>query len=199
MTNLDLLPTIIETTGTKTSWKFDGASVASSCPSGRTRTVVSATGETSTLTDGFEKAVERSVHYAGVVTNVGPVRNVAAVGASASLVGKPLTATQENSDVVTWTVNQKKQFANVSNERGARVPALITGLVRVNGALDAGTEGIVVVDGIAAGVVGELSGARGLVEYTAILDYTLLTSGTHSVELFVRDAAGVVTRVGAPK
>jgi hypothetical protein len=199
MTNLDLLPTIIETTGTKTSWKFAGSSVASSCPSGRTRTVVSATGEASTLTDGFEKAVERSVHYAGVVTNVGPARKVAAVGASASLIGSPLTATQQNPAVTKWTVNQKKQFANVSNERGARVPSLITGVVRVNGALDEGVEGIVVVDGIAAGVIGELSGARGLVEYTAILDYTLLGTGTHSVELFIRDAAGVVTRVGAPK
>jgi hypothetical protein len=69
----------------------------------------------------------------------------------------------------------------------------------VNGSLDEGAEGIVVVDGIAAGVMGELSGARGLVEYTAILDYTLLGAGSHSVELFVRDSSGVVTRVGAPK
>jgi len=199
MTNLDLLPTIIETTGTKTSWDFAGTSVASSCPTGRTRTVVSATGESSAIDDGFEKAIERAAHYAGIVSNVGPAHKVAAVGASASLIGKPLKATAQDPNVVTWTVNQKKQFSNVAGERGARVPSLITGLVRVNGSLDEGAEGIVVVDGIAAGVMGELSGARGLVEYTAILDYTLLGAGSHSVELFVRDSSGVVTRVGAPK
>jgi hypothetical protein len=199
MSNLDLLPTIIETTGTKTSWKFVGESVASSCPAGRARTVVSATGETATLNDGFEKVVERAAHYAEIVSNVGPVRKVAAIGTSASLIGKPLTAREQNPNVVTWTVNQKKQFSDGSKERGARVPSLITGLVRVNGSLDEGAEGIVVINGVAAGVVGELSGARGLVGYTAILDYTLLGAGSHTVELFVRDSTGVITRVGAPK
>lgn len=199
MTNLDLLPTIIETTGTKTSWSFGGKSVASSCPNGRTRQIVSATGETAVLSDGFEKAQERARHYATVVGNVGPIRNVAAVGASASMVGQPITAADQNSAVATWTVNQKKMFSNVSTERGARVPTLVTGLVRVNGSLEEGSEGIIAVDGIAAGVVGELSGARGLVQYTALLDYTLFSQGKHTIELFVRDAAGVVTRVGAPK
>ena len=199
MTNLDLLPTIIETTGTKTSWSFGGKSVATSCPSGRTRQIVSATGESAVLSDGFEKAQERAAHYANVVSNVGPIRNVAAVGSSASLIGQPITATEQNSAVATWTVNQKKMFSNVEMERGARVPSLVTGLVRVKGSLEYGSEGIIAVDGIAAGVIGELSGARGLVPYTALLDYTLFTQGNHAIELFVRDAAGVVTRVGAPK
>ena len=47
-------------------------------------------------------------------------------------------------------------------------------------------------------MIGELSGAREAVEYTAVLDYALLGAGTHSVELFVRSPDGVVTRVGAP-
>ena len=199
MTNLDLLPTIIETTGTKTSWSFGGKSVATSCPSGRTRQIVSATGESAVLSDGFEKTQERAAHYANIVSNVGPIRSVAAVGASASLIGQPVGAREKNSSVVTWTVNQKKMFSNVETERGARVPSLVTGLVRVNGSLDVGSEGIIAVDGIAAGVIGELSGARGLVPYTALLDYTLFTQGNHTVGLFVRDATGAVTRVGAPK
>ena len=199
MTNLDLLPTIIETTGTKTSWSFGGRSVASTCPSGRSRQVVSATGETAVLSDGFEKAQERAVHYASIVSNVGPIRKVAAVGASASIIGQPITASQQNDAVAAWTVNQKKMFSDVSTERGARVPTLVTGLVRVNGSLEEGSEGILAVDGVAAGVVGELSGARGLVQYTALLDYTLFSQGKHNIELFVRDASGLLTRVGAPK
>ncbi len=199
MTNLDLLPTIIEVTGTKTSWKFAGSSIASSCPSNRVRRVVSATGETSVLKDGFEKAVERAAHYATVVSNIGPARRVAAVGLSAELIGRPIASSELNSIVTAWTMNQKAMFSNVSDERGARVPSLLTGLVRINGSFDEGTEGIIAVDGIAAGVIGELSGARGLVSYTAILDYTLLTKGSHSVELFIRDANGVVTKAVSAK
>ena len=198
-TNLDLLPTIIETTGTKTSWTFAGQSLATSCPEGRTRQVVSATGETSVLKDGFEKAQERAAHYAGIVSNVGPIKKVAAVGSSASLIGKPIASAEVNQQVSAWTVNQKKMFTEVSQVRGARVPSLITGLVRVSGSFDEGTEGIVAVDGIAAGVLGELAGARGLIQYTALLDYSLFKEGSHTVELFVRDASGVITRVGVPK
>ena len=49
--------------------------------------------------------------------------------------------------------------------------------------VDIGTEGIVVVDGVAAGVIGELSGARDTIQFTAILDYALLGDGSHVVEL----------------
>ena len=198
-TNLDLLPTIIDTTATSTSWSFSGTSLANGCPEGRTRRVVSATGETSVLTDGFVKAKERAAHYAEIVSNVGNIEKVAAVGASAALIGQPIASANVNSQVTAWTVNQKEMFSNVVRVRGARVPTLITGLVRVSGSLDEGTEGIVAVDGIAAGVIGELAGARGLVNYTSILDYRMFKDGSHTVELFVRDAAGAITRVGAPK
>jgi hypothetical protein len=100
---------------------------------------------------------------------------------------------------MSWTLQQKKMFSSVSDTRGSRVPSLVTGAITLGQPLDMGAEGILVVDGIAAGVVGELSGARDTVEFTAILDYSLLGDGSHSVELFVRDVDGTVTRVGAPK
>ena len=53
-------------------------------------------------------------------------------------------------------------------------------------------------DGIAAGVIGELSGADSVVNFAAVLDYTLLTSGPHTVELFIRNLDGTLTSVGAP-
>jgi len=61
-----------------------------------------------------------------------------------------------------------------------------------------GTEGIITVDGIAAGVVGELSGAQSSVGYTVVLDYTLLTSGKHTVKLLIRNPDGSLTSAGAP-
>jgi hypothetical protein len=95
-------------------------------------------------------------------------------------------------------VAQKKMFANVSTQKGARVPSLITGKIQLAKPLDVGTEGVVVIDGVAAGVIGELSGARDVVSYTAILDYGLLTEGAHTVELYVRLPDGQLERAGKP-
>jgi hypothetical protein len=199
MSNLDLLPTILETTGTKTSWNFGGKSVAQSCPRNRVREVVSATGETALMPGGFEEVRGRLAYYSGMVGNKGPIRRVAAIGSSADLIGRPLSSDVINSEVATWMVNQKSSFKNVTNQRGGKVPSLITGTIRLATPVDLGTEGIIAIDGVAAGVVGELSGARDVVSYTAILDYTLLTTGDHTVELFVRSLDGVITKVGLPR
>lgn len=199
VTNLDVLPTIVDVTKTTSSWKWSGTSLAGECPSRKERRVVSATGETAVFDGGFEEARDRSNHYNTVVTRRGDARNIAAVGASASLIGQPLTASVQNSAVMSWTLQQKKMFSSVSDTRGSRIPSLVTGAITLGQPLDLGAEGILVVNGIAAGVVGELSGARDTVEFTAILDYSLLGDGSHSVELFVRDVDGTVTRVGAPK
>jgi hypothetical protein len=198
ITNLDLLPTIIDVTQTKSSWTFAGKSLAQNCPTGRTRNIVSATGEKAELAGGFEEVRERSAHYAQIVSNVGPIRKVAAVGESASLIGTRIGEHVADSRVANWTVKQKRLFQNVSGERGATIPGMITGEITVSQPLEQGTEGLVVVDGIAAGVIGELSSARSSVNFAAVLDYTLLTPGPHTVELFVRNPDGTLTSVGAP-
>ena len=198
MSNLDILPTIIDVTETETAWEFAGQSVAKDCPAGRTRTVVSATGETAVLSDGFEVVKERSDYYDSVVAREGSLRRVAGVGLSASLVGQALPTVANSTTVTGWSVTQKKMFTNVSTKEGARVPSLITGNIQLAKPLDVGTEGVVAIDGIAAGVIGELSGARDVVSYTAILDYGLLTEGAHTVELYVRLPDGQLERVGKP-
>ena len=199
VTNLDVLPTILDVTGTSTSWKFAGTSFANECPASRERRVVAATGESQVFSGGFSEAQARARHYADVVSNVGGIRRVAAVGASALLIGQPIGTAESNSSIASWTLAQKKMFTKVSDTRGSRVPSLITGTVTLSGPTDVGTEGIVVVNGVAAGVIGELSGARDVVEYTAILDYSLLTDGAHTVELYVRAPDGTLTKVGAPR
>lgn len=198
-TNLDILPTIIDVTETTTSWKFAGESLAKGCPSRDKRSVVSATGQTGNITTGFEDARDRAAHYATIVSNVGSLQKVAAIGQSASLIGTQLKDVATDQQVRGWKVLQKKWFVNVKGGRGSAVPSLITGSVEINGQLAAGTEGIVAVDGIAAGVIGELSNARDVAAFTAVLDYSLLTKGKHIVELYVRSPEGVVTRVGQPQ
>jgi hypothetical protein len=199
MSNLDLLPTIVETTGTKTSWTFGGKSVAQSCPTNRVREVVSATGETAVMSGGFEEVRDRLAYYSEMVSHEGPIRRIAAIGSSAELVGRKISSNVMNSEVATWKLNQKNNFKKVGDQRGAKVPSLVTGTIRLAGPVDIGTEGIIAIDGVAAGVVGELSGARDVVPYTAILDYTLLTPGDHTVELFVRAPDGAITKVGLPR
>jgi len=198
ISNLDLLPTIIDVTKTKTSWQFAGKSVAGTCPVGHARIVVSATGQTADFVEGFEAVRARSDYYNSVVGREGSLRRVAAVGLSAALVGHSMPTVPTSTAVSGWTVTQKKMFTNVSTQKGARVPSLITGDIQITQPLEDGTEGVVAIDGVAAGVIGELSGARDVVSYTAVLDYGLLTDGTHSVELYVRMPSGKLERVGTP-
>jgi hypothetical protein len=197
-TNLDLLPTIIDVMNTKTSWKFKGLSLANGCPDRSSRVVISATGQTANIATGFEDARSRAAHYAEIVSNRGPINKVASVGDAASLIGTKLPDVATNQQVKGWKLLQKKWFVNVSQSRGASIPSLITGSVQMSGELAAGTEGIVAIDGVAAGVIGELSNARDVAAFTAVLDYSLLTQGKHIVELYVRGADGVLTRVGQP-
>ena len=198
VSNLDLLPTILDVTATKTSWTFEGKSLAASCPPTRERKVVSATGESTVMSGGFEILEARANYYSTVVSNFGSMRDVAAVGVSAELIGMKIDASTEASEVQSWTLKQKRMFDDVSTTRGAKVPSLITGVITLNSSLEEGTEGIVAIDGIAAGIIGELSGARQSVPYTAILDYSLLTKGKHTVELFLRYPNGNIEAAVKP-
>ena len=198
-TNLDLLPTILDVTKAQTSWKFAGQSLADGCPARTTREVVSATGEIADIDTGFEQAVSRADHYASIVSNVGGIDRVAAIGRSARLIGSRIKSASTDSRVTSWTVDQRQLFDRVTVGRGAEIPSLLTGTVLVNSRLEEGTEGIVVVDGTAAGVIGELSNAQGKTAFTAILDYRAFTKGDHIVELFLRSPEGAITKVGSPR
>lgn len=198
VTNLDILPTVNDVLGTTSSWSFDGMSVREGCPSRGGRQVVAATGEKHTVTTGFAAARERADYYSMLVPNTGPVSRIAAVGQSAGLVGLPVPAAAQSTLVGSWTLRQRDAFAAIDGRPGTTVPATVTGTVTLSGPAVEGTEGIIAVDGIAAGVLGELSGQEGEVRFTAVLDIARLGAGVHTVELYVRDENGVITRVGPP-
>lgn len=198
VTNLDILPTVNAVLGTQSGWKFDGMSVLDGCPTRGGREVVAATGEKHTFTSGFAAARERADYYAMLVPNTGPVSRIAAVGQSAGLVGQPVSSVTQSPLVRSWVLKQRDAFAAIDGRPGSTVPATVTGTVTLTGPAVEGTEGIIAVDGIAAGVLGELSGQDGEVKFTAILDIARLGAGAHTVELFVRDENGTVTRVGPP-
>lgn len=194
VSNLDVLPTIVEATGTTTSWTFAGSSLAAGCPGGRERKVRSATGETAVLSEDFEAVRARAEYYAGLVANEGPISRVAAVGRSAPLVGTTLEVAAIDDSIASWSIDQIDGFRSVAGIAGTSVPAQVSGKVTLAASLPRGTEGIVTVDGVAAGVVGELDGASGEVKFTAILDPALIGAGDHDVGLVVRRPDGALSR-----
>ena len=196
--NLDVLPTVNAVLGPPPDWEFDGQPGRDACPSRGGREVVAATGEKHTFASGFAAARGRAEYYSMLVPNTGPVSRIAAVGQSAGLVGLPISAGTQSSLVGSWTLKQRDAFAAIDGRPGTTVPATVTGTVTLSGPAVEGTEGIIAVDGIAAGVLGELSGQEGEIRFTSVLDITRLGAGAHTVELFVRDENGTVTRVGPP-
>ncbi|NBQ99667.1 MAG: hypothetical protein EBT79_03425 [Actinobacteria bacterium] len=198
VTNLDILPTVNAVLGTESGWKFAGESLAADCPRTGGREVMSATGERHVFTTGFAAARDRAAYYAMLVPNSGPVSRIAAVGASADMVGLPISSATTSDLVRGWTLKQRDAFGAIDGRPGTTVPATVVGTVELSRPAVEGTEGIIAVDGIAAGVLGELSGQEGAVRFTAILDIARLGAGAHTVELFVRDENGTVTRVGPP-
>lgn len=199
VTNFDVLPTIVDVTDTQTSWVFAGRSLAASCPTGRERTVRSATGETAVMSEDFRAVVARVGVYDEMVDADGPVSRVAAIGRSAPLIGTILTDAQVGAPVddrvESWTLTQKRGFAQIAGSRGSSAPGQVTGTVTLARALPAGTEGIIAVSNRAAGVLGELSGVTGTVDFTSILDSEALTPGAHTVSLWLRAPDGTLSRV----
>ena len=147
---------------------------------------------------GFEVVRARADSYAMEVPNTGDATRIAAVGESAPLIGGPISSDVGSALVASWTLRQIDAFRNIDDSHGAPVPATVTGVVRLKSPAFEGTEAIIAVDGTAAGVIGEISGQEGNVKFTSVLNYALLTKGSHKVELFVRDENGIVTRVGPP-
>jgi hypothetical protein len=194
VSNLDIVPTIVDVTDTKTSWTFDGVSLAGPCPTDRVREVRSATGETAVLSEDFQAVVDRVGVYDEMVDADGPVERVAAVGRSASLIGTQMPKTVIDDRIVSWTLTQRKSFDAVAGSRGTSAPGQVTGTIELSRPLPSGTEGILAVSGRAAAVLGELSGAEGTVKFTAILDHRALTPGAHTVQLWVRTPDGSLSR-----
>jgi Sulfatase len=195
--NLDLLPTVIDVLQVETTWEFQGESLVNGCPQREKRPIETATGKRGSVAETFADLQRRVSYYDAVVRADGGVDTVAAVGASAELIGQRLDVNVATDKVLKWTVSRPEDFLNLTTEPGSRVAVTINGGI-VSAAFEPGTEGILLIDGVAAGVVGELSGAEGIYGYTAVIDSTLMTAGDHVVELVIRAPDGTLTSAGPP-
>ncbi len=192
---LDVLPTILSVAQVETGWTFDGRDISTQCPE-NSRRVITSPSETSTFTNSIEMLFQRSAYYDALVSREGGTDQISAVGASAPLIGKKLQTNSEKSHVTGWSVNELSQFENISIERGSRIPVQLKGVITVDQPLPTGAEGIITIDGVAAGVITELSGAQGDVDFDVVINYQLLSAGSHDLGLIINfDGRGTDLRV----
>lgn len=198
VTNMDIVPTIAEVLGVDSPWEFDGTSLASGkCPMRDTRTVRSAQGKLLDITGGFEVALGRMQYYDSLVPATGDARSIAAVGRSAPMIGRALEVTEAYQGEVIWTIEFPELYDKISLDPGEDSPAILTG--GVVGEFGAGDELIVLVNGIAAGVM-SVDGRSGVIGLGAVLDYGLFdTDGaSYDVALVLHERDGRLSRFGPP-
>lgn len=192
---LDILPTILSVAQIDSDWIFDGRDVSAQCPSDTSRVITSPSAQ-GVFTNSIETLFQRSAYYDALVTREGGTDQISAVGASASLIGKKLQTNSNDSYVTSWSVNELSQFENISVARGSRIPVQLKGVISTTQAFPSGAEGIVTIDGVPAGVITELAGAQGDIEFDVIINYQRLTGGAHDVGLIINfDGGGTDLRM----
>ena len=202
VTNFDIVPTIAAALEMQTDWKFKGKSVDNFCPQRGSR-LITTPELRGTIATTFADVQERSTYYAKYVAREGGFEAVAKVGKSAMLVGTVPVAGTTDGVVSGWSIKELAGMSNVTANKNEAIPVVISGTLKVSAALDDATEGLITLDGKVVGVVGELSKApKGILEFSALIDYASLTPGKHTVGFLVaRYASGtpVITRVSKGK
>jgi hypothetical protein len=196
-TNMDIVPTIAAVLEVESDWTFEGRSLVADCPERPARVVRSAQGGTLEIAGGFADLMERVDFYDSLVPAVGDIRSVASVGRSAPLIGSRVIPNGPIRDDIIWRLEFPGLYERVTLVRGEPSPAILTG--GVVGDFAAGDELIVLIDGVAAGVmsVGERSGVIGL---GAVLDFGIFdTEGaSHEVSLVLHRRDGTLSLLGPP-
>ena len=194
VTNLDLLPTILEVTGIKTSLKMEGESLVDNCPQRELRAMTTMK-ELRMLASTFDMVRERSDRYAEWLPREGPVQKIAGELSAQEILGASIKTVPSTGVVATWTSAFSSQFDDVKLGITELSPTFIFGTIDVRDNIPATTDGLVLIDGKVAGVINELSGAvPGELDYQVLLDYTLLTPGKRVASLVLRHRVGSTTK-----
>lgn len=185
VTNLDLLPTIMEVSGVATSVEMQGTSLVNSCPV-REKRKVTTTKISTEIVSSFSMVRERSDRYAQWISRDGELGQIAGLKSQQGILGSTITATQTSTAVSAWRSPFVEMFKNISDKIGQTVPALLFGEIDIKAALPQSAEGFVTIDGKIAGIIDELSAAQaGTLAFTVMLDYTMLTAGERKVSLVI--------------
>ena len=190
VTNLDLLPTILDVTGISTTAKLAGESLVDACPQRELRPMTTPK-ESRLLASSFELVKKRSDRYAFWLPRDGAIRDIAGELSAQEVLGQSLPSVGLSSQVSSWSSGLAPQFQNIKKGVAQLAPVYLFGTITVEVELPDNVDGLILVDGKVAGVVNELAGAKaGVLEFQSLLDYTALTPGNHSVTLVIRTRDG---------
>ncbi|MSO58931.1 MAG: hypothetical protein EXQ63_01220 [Ilumatobacteraceae bacterium] len=190
VTNLDLLPTILDVSGVRTQAHLEGVSLRSQCPV-RDKRPMTTTKDARLIASSFEQVMERSNRYAKWLSREGALNKIAGLANEQGLLGTLVTTNKKSSAVTAWHSSVATAFENIKPGIGQITPTVIYGDIDIARDLAADAKGLVLVDGKVAGVVDELAGAKaGKLDFLAVLDYTLLTKGPHQVSLVMYSTSG---------
>lgn len=194
VTNLDLLPTVLDVTGVTTQAHLDGSSLVDACPSRALRPMTTPK-ESRMLASSFDLVRARSDRYAQWLPREGPVERIAGELSAQEILGSTVKTVPSTGAVATLTSAFSSQFDDVKPGITELVPTFIFGTIDVREKIPETTDGLVLIDGKVAGVINELSGAApGEIDYQVLLDYTLLTPGKHVPTLVLRHRVGLSTQ-----
>ena len=190
VTNLDLLPTVLDVTGVTTQAHLDGSSLVGACPSRALRPMTTPK-ESRMLESSFALAKARSDRYAQWLPREGPVQNIAGELSARTIQGTSLSAESKSADVSSWSSRLASQFQGIKSGVAQLAPTYLFGTINVVKSIPSNSDGLILVDGKVAGVVDELQNAPiGALEFQTMLDYTLLSPGNHSITLVIRKNIG---------
>ena len=190
VTNLDLLPTILEVTGVKTTANLEGTSLVNACPERALRPMTTMK-ESRLLASSFDLVRQRSDRYAQWLPRDGSIEEIAGELSAADIQGQSVNTVGPSGEVSSWSSRLAPQFSNIKKGVAQLAPVYLFGTIAVDSPLPTDALGLVLIDGKVAGIVNELQGAApGAVEFQTLLDYTLLTPGDHTVSLVIRTGTG---------
>lgn len=194
---IDILPTIEAVTQSNPGWTYDGVDLSKCLEAPRIRVAADIFGiPDNEIQFGLPELRDQIARYAQWVDLRGGADAFARVGRSADLVGTMVESSGTSELVASWTATELGQLANFNS---GVVPAQVSGIMTTTDDAPRGTEALIVVDGVIAGVIVELGESpAGEVRFSGIIDPRLVTSADAKFELAVSNSDGTVEIVGAP-
>jgi Sulfatase len=198
---VDILPTVAAVKGVSAGWTSDGDDLQKRCIDRAKRTVWWPDGKAD-MTSGVEDLRQRADFYSKMVPYDGGIDGASSLAPYGALMNRTVsTSTQRDANVMSWTLNQAQQFANISSDEWANIPLEVSGTVVLKEPMPADAMGLVLVNGKVSGMFSEIAGqpAGATVAFRSMLTASALTAGNHVVELAIARGgadSAVITFVG---
>jgi hypothetical protein len=138
------------------------------------------------MTSAFSAVQKRAQYYDSWISSTGNVDDITRAGVNGELVGRTLSANAENETELSWSLDKPEDFTGIGSERLSFVPAQVQGRLTASRDFGPDEEGLLVVDGVAVGIISELAGLRNGMSTTfrSTLLSRLLKPGRHQVSLW---------------